>query len=310
MAEELPTLEEVRGYLDLERNWGRWGDDDERGTVNLITPAKRVEAAQLVRSGRTVSLSRPIATTPGPGNPQPAVHFWTRTPIHRGGHASDYFGLAPHGFATTHLDALCHTWNEGGMYNGRVPEETVEIAGANFGSIDAWSDGIMTRGVILDVPRHRGTDYVEQDEPVHGGELEEILEKRGIELHPGDALVVYSGREAWQQAHHDRPYGHYTNAEGIRETPGLHASCLPFLRRHDVGVLVWDMQDAKPYGYDVTWTVHGAIAAYGLAILDNALLEPLALACRNEDRDEFMLFTAPLVLNGGTSSPVNPIAVF
>jgi kynurenine formamidase len=309
MTAGTPTLAEVKGYLNDQRNWGRWGKDDERGTINLITPQKRIEAAQLVRTGRTVSLARPLATATGPWNPLPAVHFWTRSPIHRGGHAGDFVGLQSHGHVTTHLDALCHVWDEHGIYNGRSPEETVEIDGARFGGIDAWSDGIVTRGVLLDVPRHRGSEFVTQDTPVHGWELEEILVKRGIELRPGDALVVNSGREKWQEINPDRPYGHYTNAEGIRETPGLHASCLPFLRKYDVGMLVWDMLDAKPFGYDVTWTVHGAIHSYGLALLDNALTEPLAAACIDEGRDEFMLVTAPLVLPKGTASPVNPIAI-
>lgn len=310
MTMELPSLADVQGYLSEQRNWGRWGEDDERGTINLITPQKRVEAAQLVRSGRTVSLARPLATAPGPGNPSPAVQFWTRSPVDRGGHAGDFIGLQSHGHVTTHLDALCHVWDEHGIYNDRAPDETVRIDGANFGAIDAWSDGIVTRGVMLDVPRHRGTEFVTQDEPVHGWELAQILTERGLELRPGDALVVNSGRERWQDANADRPYGHYSNSEGGRETPGLHASCLPFLREHDIAMLVWDMLDAKPSGYDVPWTVHGAIHAYGLALLDNAITEPLAAACAAEGRDEFMLFTAPLVLSRGTASPVNPIALF
>ncbi|MFI5621873.1 cyclase family protein [Nocardioides sp. NPDC051685] len=310
MTSELPSPDEVRGYLTELSNWGRWGRDDQRGTINLITARKRVEAAQLVRTGRTVSLGRPLATVPGPRNPQPAVQFWTRSPIRRGGHAGDFLGVQSHGHATTHLDALCHVWDENGIYNGRDPEETIEIGGANFGAIDAWSDGIVTRGVMLDVPRHRGSAFVAQNEPVHGWELEAILVEREIELRPGDALVVNCGREAWQEANPDRPYGHYNNAEGISEAPGLHASCLPFLRKYDVGVLVWDMLDAKPFGYDVTWTIHGAIHAFGLAILDNALTEPLAVACLEQGQDEFMIFVSPLVLERGTSSPVNPIAVF
>ncbi|MBI3328918.1 MAG: cyclase family protein, partial [Nitrospinae bacterium] len=132
---------------------------------------------------------------------------------------------------------------------------------------------------------------------------------QGITLEPGDAIAVYSGRELWQAAHPDRPYGnHFTT--GAVERPGLHASCLPFLRDHDVAVLVWDMMDLMPNGYDIPWSVHGAIFAYGVALLDNALLQPLAEACAAEGRYEFMLIIAPLKVVGGTGSPANPIAVF
>ena len=120
---------------------------------------------------------------------------------------------------------------------------------------------------------------------------------------------VNSGRDAWQAANPNTPYGRPYGA-GPQERPGLHVSCLPFLRDHDVSVLVWDMIDHSPIGYDVSWAVHAAIFAYGVALVDNALLEPLARACIEEGRDEFQLTVAPLVVAGGTGSPVNPIAVF
>ena len=123
-----------------------------------------------------------------------------------------------------------------------------------------------------------------------------------IDLEPGDALVVYSGREAWQSAHSPGPG--YTPP-----SPGLHASCLPYLRDHDIAVLVWDLMDANPNEYDLPWTVHGAIFAYGVALVDNALLQPLAQACAEEGRYEFMLTLAPLPFIGGTGSPVNPLAL-
>ena len=126
---------------------------------------------------------------------------------------------------------------------------------------------------------------------------------RGVELEPGDALVVHCGREAWQEAHPGTAYGPSSTA------PGLHASCLPFIRDNDVSVLVWDMHDLLPSGYDLPWTVHGVLFAYGVAILDNALLQPLAEACKQEGRCEFMLMVAPLKVEGGTGSPVNPIAL-
>ncbi|HZP57346.1 MAG TPA: cyclase family protein [Dehalococcoidia bacterium] len=298
-----PTAEEVTSYLRERRNWGRWGADDQRGAINLITPEKRVQAAGLVRSGRIVSLSRDVPVRPGPGNPMPAQH-WVRTmPGPRGGGAVDYYGLVYHGYVTTHLDALCHVWDNDGMWNGRDPEKEVTSAGARFGGIEHWREGIVTRGVLLDVPKHRGEPSVTLEAPVHGEELEAIAKAQGVTLGPGDALVVYSGREAWQAAHPD--WSGYAPP-----SPGLHASCLKFIRDHDVALLVWDLMDAVPNPYGLAWSVHAAIFAYGVGLVDNSLLQPLAEACAAEGRYEFMLSLAPLPFVGGTGSPVNPVALF
>ena len=238
------------------------------------------------------------------GNIYPAQH-WMRT-IERGtgGGAVDYYGIFYHGIVTTHLDALCHVWSEDGMWNGHDPAKEITFDGAKFGSVDGWADGIITRGVLIDIPRHRGEPYVTHQRPVHGWELEEAAKAQGLVLEPGDALVVYSGRERWTEDHPEAPWG------TVAERPGLHASCLPFIRDNDVSVLVWDMMDFTPYGYDIPWSVHGVIFAYGVALLDNAILQPLAEACVEEGRYEFMLMILPLKVVGGTGSPVNPIALF
>jgi kynurenine formamidase len=299
----LPDRGEVVSYLREKRNWNRWGADDQVGAVNLITAAKRVAAARLVRTGRTVSLSRDFPKTPGPGNPTPGQHFIKTVPRGTGGFAADFYGSYYHGWAFTHLDALCHTWDEAGMWNGRDPAREIGFDGARWGGVEHWRHGLVTRGILLDVPAHRGRPFVSQEQPVHGWELAEIAKARGLVLEPGDAVCVYSGREAWQAAHPDRVYG-------PDPRPGLHVSCLPFLRDHDVAVLVWDMMDLTPNGYELPWAVHGAIFAYGVALLDNALLEPLARACAEENRWEFMLTIAPLPVVGGTGSPANPLALF
>ncbi len=266
-------------------------------------------ATRVVRNGRSVSLSRPFPKEPGPNNAYPAQHYMRTVPRGKGGFAADYYGIFYHGIASTHIDALCHTWDEGGMWNGRDPKKEVTFEGATFGGVEHWSEGIITRCVMLDVPRHRGVASVTQDAPVHGWELDEILSKRGIRLEPGDAVAVYSGRDAWQANNPDTPYGRpFGGGPNIR--PGLHVSCLPFLRDHDVSLLVWDMLDHLPIGYDIPWAVHAALFAYGVALVDNALLEPAAKACVEEGRDEFMLVIAPLRVVGGTGSPANPLAVF
>ena len=316
MERSLPTQEEVVSYLKDRRNWGRWGNDDEVGAIDLVTPEKGVAAAGLVRSGRSVSLSMPFPKTPGPGNPTPAQHSMNKIAFGTGGAAMDFYGIYYHGYHATHLDALCHIWDSDAMWNGRDPANEIDYGGARFGGVEKWRDGISTRGVLLDVPRHRGKPYVTSESPVHGWELEDSARSQGVSLEPGDALVVYCGRGAWQADHPTTAYGPaeittlpYESLTQLQR-PGLHASCLPFIRDHDASVLVWDMQYSLPIGYDVTWSVHGVILAYGVAILNNALLGPLARACAEEGRYEFMLTIAPLNVEGGTGSPVNPIALF
>lgn len=319
-----PSQEQVDAYL-ARRNWGRWGDDDQRGMLNLITAERRAAAAATVRTGEAFSLGRPLPTWTGPGNPNPAQHYMkmdqgggqnvVNEGEPHGGYAADYYGSLYHGVTTTHLDALCHVWDRDGMYNGRDPREHITYDGATFGGIEHWAEGIFTRAVLLDVPRFRGTDYVVQDEPVMGWELEEILVREGITLSPGDAVAVYAGRDKWQAANPDKPYGRHpfgldpSCAQRGFAKPGLSASCLPFLRDHDVSTLVWDMLDNTPHPYDVPFAVHGSIHAYGMALVDNAALETFTQECAAVGRTDFLLVVAPLLVLGGTGSPVNPIAI-
>ena len=130
-----------------------------------------------------------------------------------------------------------------------------------------------------------------------------MAKSQGVNIRPGDAVFVYSGREKYAADNN----GRWGTPEG---RPGLHASCLPFVKDHDISILGWDMMDASPNEYDVPWSVHGVIFAYGVALVDNSLLEPLADVCLEEKRYEFMLTINPLYVEGGTGSPANPIAVF
>ena len=305
MERRVPTKDEVLAYLKEDNNWGRWGDDDQKGAVNMVTDQKRAAAARLVRTGKAVSLSREFPKLPASNNPTPAIHYMKRNLRgETGGSAVDYYGISYHGTATTHLDALCHVWDHNGMWNGADPMDVITFDGAEWGSIEQWKEGIITRGVLLDVPKHRGEPYVTQESPVHGWELEDIAREQGVSMEPGDALVVYNGREKWNEA--GNPL--WGSDRDLR--PGLHASCLRFIKESDCCVLVWDMMDHTPNGYDVPWSVHGAIFAYGIGLLDNALLEPLAETCAQEGRYEFMLTINPLRVVGGTGSPVNPVALF
>lgn len=315
-SELMTTRDDIMQLIEGRRNWGRWGTDDERGAINLVTPDKRLEATQLVRHGISVSLTRPFPVEPGDNNRRPAMHYMERRgrPGDPGaGVAADFIGIAPHGVSSTHLDALCHVWDKHGMWNGRQAEDHITIPRASWGGIQHWKDGIITRGVLLDVPRFREEPYVTEEKPVTGDELRAAVHQQGMDIRPGDALVVYSGREAWDRT--EPPYGSGGGAlkgppSGREGRPGLDASCLQPLRDWDVAMLVWDMLDATPNEYELPFTVHAAIFAFGMALLDNALLEPLAQACADYGSYEFMLMVAPLWIEGGTASPVNPLALF
>lgn len=289
-------------YLQEHRNWGRWGPDDQRGAVNLVSERRRRAAAGLVRSGRVVSLARHLDRRPGAGNPHPLGHEVIVPDPYEGsgmGAVEDRLTMRYHGWATTHLDALCHTWSgDEGMWGGRDPSAEVGPSGITWGDVTQWSDQLVGRGVLLDIPALRGVPYVELGRPVEGSELTAAAERQAVELQPGDFLAVYCGRDAWEAADGGRPYR--LAPEG---RPGVGSSCVPFVREHDVAVLLWDMIDAEPM------TVHGVIWAFGVGLVDNCELGVLARTCAALGRYEFLMVVAPLPVPGATGSPVNPLAL-
>jgi len=302
---EQPADDDVRRWLTERRNWGRWGEDDQRGAFNLTTPQTVVAAARLVQTGVRVSLARPLPTEPGPSNPFPVIHTMRVHDHGRpngSGESGDTVTATWHGPLMTHIDALCHVWDANGMWNGRDPQVEIGIGGSRWGGIEHWREGFISRGLLLDIPGHRNEPYVTQDRPVHGSELIEVAAASGLEPRPGDAIVVYSGQAA------------YECEQGPMRAelrPGLHASCMPVLREWDCSMLLWDMQDLTPSGFaSATWSVHGVIYAYGIALVDCVVLEPLVEQSRRHDRNEFMLVVLPLYIEGGTGSAVNPVAVF
>ena len=130
----VPTKDEVLSYLKDDRRWGRWGDKGSAGAINLINAEKRLEAVGLVSNGRTVSLSRPWAVEPRTENPRPAQHFMSVMDRPSGGGAAmDFYGVFYHGTATTHIDALCHVWDENGIWDGKSPDEILGFNGATYG---------------------------------------------------------------------------------------------------------------------------------------------------------------------------------
>jgi kynurenine formamidase len=283
-------------------NWGRWGPDDQLGALNLVTPEVTAAAAATVRSGQTVSCARPLNTEAAADNPAPVAHHMIGTATE--GWGADYFALAPHGFATSHIDALCHIFYEGKLFNGYAAD-TVTAHGATRLGIHHLQDGIVTRGVLLDIPSVRGVDALEPGEAIFPEDLEAAEERAGLRVRPGDALLVRTGRWVWRATH-----GPWNVAA---QAAGLDAACLAWLRERDVATLGSDaVSDVMPSRVEgVGMPIHEiAIVALGLHLMDNLDLDALAAVCADEGRWGFLFVVAPLVLRRGTASPVNPIAVF
>jgi kynurenine formamidase len=283
-------------------NWGRWGERDQQGALNHVTPPKRVAAAALVRAGRCVGMARPLATEPALDNPSPALHHMIGTGAE--GWGGDFFAVAPHGYATSHVDALCHIFHEGRLYNG-YSAERVTAHGALELSIDALRHGVVTRGVLLDVPRLRGVAWLEPGEPILPEELLRAEARAGVRVEPGDLLFVRTGRWACRAAR-----GDWNPRERLA---GLHARCLPWLHERGVAGLGCDgVSDVIPSGLEgAGLPIHSvAIVAMGLHLLDNLDLEAVGEACAELGRAAFLAVVAPLVIARGTASPANPIAVF
>jgi len=166
--------------------------------------------------------------------------------------------------------------------------------------------------VLADVPASRGVEFVTPDEPVHGWELESILAAQGTTPEPGDALLVHSGRSAWNDSGQSSwetlgPRWNDLEDGGVR--PGLHASCMEFIRDHDIAVLLWDMLDLSPSGYSYAWSVHNVIPSFGVAVVDNVDFAALLPVARRLGRHAFMVVVSPLRVVGGTGCPVNPLAI-
>jgi kynurenine formamidase len=299
---EVSSAQDVEELHQALSNWGRWGEHDQLGTLNLITAEKRAAAARSVRSGRSVSCARPLDTVASADNPRPAEHHMTGTATE--GYGADYIALSPHGYATTHVDGLCHIFGADGLYNG-YPRESVTAHGALELGIDAWREGIVGRAVLLDIPQLRAAPWLEPGEAIHPADLEACETRASLRVEEGDILLVRTGRWAYRDE-----YGAWDPHERLA---GLQASCLSWLHERGVAALGGDgVSDVTPSQVEgVRLPIHQvAIPTLGLPLLDNLDLEALARACAEEARWSFLLTVAPLVIERGTASPVNPIALF
>lgn len=283
-----------------------WASGD-RGALEALTPARVVAATREVRTGRTVTLAAPVETLPGPDNPEPAKHRMSGRPdedTSRGLHfARDSFAMNVHGDADSHLDALCHVIYDGTLHGG-VAASSVTADGATALSVEAAREGIVGRGVLLDIPRLRGVPWLEPGDHVTAGDLAAAETAQHLRVKEGDLLFVRVG--------HRRRRAELGPWHAARERAGLHPSALEFLADRRVAVLGGDgNNDTAPSSTEgVDFPVHVlAVHAMGLHLLDYLQFEDLAPVCEAEGRWSFLCVIAPLRLPDATGSPVNPIAV-
>jgi kynurenine formamidase len=293
------NADEFDQLFEKVKNWGRWGADDELGAANLITEAKRRQAADLVKSGVSVSMAHNPITEAAPDNPSPFEHTMNK------GFTTDIYRVMYHGYAHSHIDALCHILYKNQTYNGYSREQVNTAKGCTRLGVDKLKNGIVTRGILIDIPRLKNLPYLEPGTPVFVEDLEAWEKKAGVKVAPGDAIFLRTGR--WARRAALGPWAVSRNAAGY------HASVAPWLKDRGVSFLGSDAaQDVVPSLVEgVNLPVHTlAITALGIDILDNQDLEAVAETAARLKRWEFLLTIAPVPVTGGTGFPVNALAIF
>jgi kynurenine formamidase len=298
-------------------NWGRWGPDDELGTLNLITDDKRIEAAQCVRDGAVYSLAIEFCS----GFPQPVgssrfnpQHLMTATGTDAAvtgsvaAYADDVLAMSVH--AATHWDSLSHVFRHGWMYNERSCT-MVTSAGAAANDIVPVARRMVTRGVLLDIPRLRGLTALARDEEITVADLESALDAQRVALSAGDALLIRTGHLGRIQKSGD--WSSFADADGVVPCePGIGGDCLPWLHEHGIAAVgcdnwavEWlDGSAASPLPVHEVGIVH-----MGLMLGEIFELDALASACAIDGRYDFLLAAGPLPIRGGVGGPVNPMVL-
>ena len=289
-------------------NWGRWGANDQRGASNLITAEKSLSAIRLVKNGVVISLAHAVPQKVDSEVPDRSV-FHRVTENIGAFNTIDRYEVSYHGLATAHMDAFCHFFLEGKIYNGySVADNITAQTGCKKDDIMAWRDGVVTRAVLYDIPQLKGVDWIEPGTPITRADLEAWEKKSGVKAGPGDVVMLYVGR--WKRRAAKGPY-----PDAI---PGYFADVIPFIKERDIAFVGHDFNiDWAPrpgwgeaQGIPVN-PIHQAVLNWmGVGIVENLDLERAVETARRLNRYEFMLTFAPLPVEGGTGSPLNPLAVF
>jgi kynurenine formamidase len=341
-ARTVPTEEEVLGWFEKYNNWGRWGPQDEFGTMNFLTPEKRLKALQVPREGLAMSCQRPIEFLPSTdydGTTATAAKRFSypyRKPPKPAGFntgsfrkGDDSLWIEAHSGARTHLDSPAHYhWKPDQLYNGfpvelaaPIPEylrararakgEAVSMEESKLG-IDVLADGVVGRGVLLDIARLRHQDWLDSGEAIFPEDLEAAEKAAGVRVEEGDIVVVRTGYTL-RRIKSPIGFGPGTGGHGgIHQWPGCHAACIPWFYERRVSMLASDVpSDVSPSGYSkLVLPVHMlGLGAMGFWLLEGCDLEGLTAACQQRERWEFLFTFAPWKAKGFTGMPVNPTAV-
>jgi kynurenine formamidase len=307
----------VHALCDRYRNWGRWGPDDELGTVNLITPECVRAAAALVKQGKTISCALPYdgeGPQNGWGGRVNPLHFMlqdggdiainAQSHLARLRYTDDaiYMPLQ----CGTQWDALAHVFYDDQMYNG-YGTQYVSSTGATKNAIHALKNKVVGRGILLDIPRFRGVEWLQPGDPVHGQELADCAAHEGVEVRSGDVVLVRTGHIAKCRA--DGAWGTYSAGDA----PGLALSSAHFLCGNDVAAVAtdtWGMEVRPNELEEIFQPLHVVLLVNaGLLIGEIFDLDPLAADCAADGIYEFMFVAPPLPFTGAVGSPLNPMVI-
>ena len=300
----LVTQAEYERWQTELTNWGRWGKDDQMGALNLITPAKRKQAAALVKDGVSVSLASNAATVKAADVPCPAE--WAMVNASQGSATDRIAYPCIHGAGATHIDSLAHIFFSGKMWNGYPVDGNVSREkGASRNSVLNMKNGIITRAVLYDIPRLKGVPYLEPGTRIFPEDLEAWEKKSGARVGAGDALLLRWGR--WARG---AKLGPWNTDEA---SAGLDNTVIPWIKKRDIALLSWETPGyvPQPPGDLPRLALHNFILTHlGVMLIDRGDFDALAEMAAAKNRWEFMLVVGPLPIPNGTGSPVNPIAVF
>lgn len=312
------TVDDVREMAKKYSNWGRWGDDDELGTVNFITPEKRIEAAKLVRQGKVVGLAIDFGTS-GPqtgfaGRVNP-LHYMLQDGGDVLSGAQDWIPTLRYTDdaifmplqCATQWDALAHIFFDGKMYNGREPR-LVDSLGAKKNSIVPLRDKIATRGVLLDMPKHFGKPWLEAGEAIYPEDLDAAAAAAGVAIGRGDVVLIRTGQMAECRARGN--WGTYAGTEGA---PGLSLACAEWIWRKEIAGFAtdtWGTEVLPNETPDCLQPIHCVSLVHtGILIGEIFDLDGLAADCAADGVYEFFFVAPPLPITGGVGSPINPQAI-
>jgi kynurenine formamidase len=294
--------------VDVDEAYGAWLDDiaghprfgakDRKGTANFIDDDARSRAVAAMRTGQCTSLARPLSVRsdprPGEGLLTVEVSHYDRGTIIS---ASDVVHVAAHGQRQTHLDGLNHYGRHGTWYSGFAAEDPDGPSVA-----DLAEHKLFTRGVIADIPSVRGTEWVDPGSPVTAEDIDAALDAVQVNLEPGDALLLYMGRDRWERD------GNELDLISRKPTPGAGAGAARWIADHDVSLLCWDFLDGVCDG-EPAIPVHLLIWAIGLLLVDNCDLGPTVAAAKTNGSATGALVVAPPPLPEVTGCLVDPLFI-